>query len=90
MENREIKFRGKPHQQDSWVYGNLVVTLWNTYIIPMYDCSIEPPQFISVDPKTVGQYTGLKDKNGKEIYEGDEVFFPLGILPSCTGCIYKP
>lgn len=62
---REIKFRGKRLDNGKWVYGYLAD---ENYIndINTFDLSS-----IEVDSDTVGQYTGLNDANGKEIYEGD-------------------
>lgn len=81
----EILFRAKPLDEKRWVYGYLLRDKITGYMIQEID---ELNSFVHVQEDTIGQYTGLQDKNGTKIFEGDVVKnnIYLGVVNFSIGC----
>lgn len=68
----EILYRGKSIAENKWIYGHYVRMQGESFprIYTGWNCWTLTPEWLFVEIGTVGQYTGLEDKNGEKVFKG--------------------
>lgn len=85
---REILFRGKAkfdgtkHKKGDWLFGDLNHVFDKCYIFDREDGGIDSTDCYEVDKETIGQFTGFKGKNERNVFEGDIIQSPNGQIES--------
>lgn len=89
MKTENIKFKAKRLDNNTWIEGYFYAECGNTYIIEdrQSESMLNRNEAHQVDPSTVCQFTGLKDSEGKEIWEGDIVHDSYDLL--CIDNLYE-
>lgn len=69
---REILFKAKRKDNNQWAEGLLSYTVHRELIIVSFTDENQPPRVFNINPEAICQFTGITDKNGAKIFEGDK------------------